>query len=400
MVLRSLRLGFVVVVASLAAAGPAAAAGPVRVHLPAPTGPHEIGTVSLHLVDRSRPDPWVPAQPYRELMVSAWYPAASTRGYDRAPHMAPRAAALFDRARAPGVGIPTGLVDWAATRTHAHEAAPVDRRGGRRPVLVYSPGSGDTRTWGTALVEEMASRGYVVLTVDHTHESPAVEFPDGSVRGNEPMTEALRQALLDETVPAFLKRMLDARLADARFLTDRLRHLPHGLAHVVDTRRIGFFGQSAGGILAAQGMHEDRRIAAGVGLDGTLEYNREPNGTNLMPVAVHGLDRPFLLMGRAGSDHTTEPSWRAFWANSRGWHRDLTLRGSRHQSYTDLEPLLPQTGLPADVVAGRIGTVDPARAVAAVRAHVASFFDRWLLGRDDHLLDGPSPHHPDIAFVP
>ena len=40
-------------------AGPARAAravpGPVRLTLPAPTGPHRVGTVSLHLVDRSRP---------------------------------------------------------------------------------------------------------------------------------------------------------------------------------------------------------------------------------------------------------------------------------------------------------------------------------------------------------
>jgi dienelactone hydrolase len=291
-------------------------------------------------------------------------------------------------------------VDWAATRTHAYVGAPIDRRGGRRPVLVYSPGAGDPRTWGTALVEEMASRGYVVLTIDHTYESPAVQFPDGSVTGNEPVMAELRQAVHDGTMPAFLKKMLDVRLADARFLLDRLPFLPYGLSPAIDPNRVGFFGQSAGGILAAEGMHEDRRITVGIDLDGTLEYNREPDGTNLMPVAVHGLDRPFMLMGRHGSDHTTEPSWRAFWANSDGWHRDLTLRDSKHQSYTDLESIMPQTGLPKEVIEQAIGTVDPVRAVAAVRAHVASFFDRWLRGHDDGLLDGPSPHYPEIAFVP
>jgi hypothetical protein len=37
---------------------------------------------------------------------------------------------------------------------------------------------------------------------------------------------------------------------------------------------------------------------------------------------------------------------------------------------------------------------------AAQRAYVTSFFDRWLRGRDDHLLDGPSPRYPDVVFVP
>lgn len=222
------------------------------------------------------------------------------------------------------------------------------------------------------LVEELASRGYVVVTIDHTYESPAVQFPDGSVKGNEPVVTAFAQAARDGTVPALLEKILRVRVADTTFVLDRLDALPGGLSRVVDTARVGMFGQSAGGITAAQGMYEDRRIKAGIDLDGTLEFNQEPNGTNLMPVAVHGLDRPFLLMGREGSDHTTEPSWRAFWAHSRGWHRDLTLRGSRHQTYTDLAAIMPQTGLSSEVVERHIGTIDPARAVEAQRAYVTS----------------------------
>ena len=167
----------------------------------------------------------------------------------------------------------------------------------------------------------------------------------------------------------------------------------------MDLDRVGMFGQSAGGFTAAEGMYEDRRIKAGVDMDGTLEFNREPIGTNLSPVAAHGLHRPFLLMGREGSDHTTEPSWRAFWSHDRGRRRDLTLRGSAHQAYTDSVVILPQAGLPPDVVRDVIGTVDPVRALAAQRAYVASFFDRWLRQRDDHLLDGPSPRYPEVTFV-
>jgi hypothetical protein len=137
--------------------------------------------------------------------------------------------------------------------------------------------------------------------------------------------------------------------------------LPNGLSRLVDPERVGMFGQSAGGIAAAQGMLDDRRIKAGIDLDGSLECNREPSGTNLTPVAVHGLDRPFMLMGREGINHLSEPSWRAFWTHSKGWHRDLTVRGSRHQTYTDLVAIMPQAGLAEDAVERRIGTVDPTR---------------------------------------
>ncbi|MGW2226402.1 alpha/beta hydrolase family protein [Streptomyces formicae] len=374
----------------------ATAAGAVAAQLPAPTGPYGIGTVSARLVDRSRHDPWVPARPYRELMVSVWYPAAPGSGddRDRAHYMAPGAATRWD-AMSPH-GIPKGAFDFAATRTHAREGVPADARGGRRPVLVYAAGAGDPRTWGTSLVEEMASRGYVVVTVDHTYESPAVQFPDGSVKDFGPLMEAFEEARKNDAVPEFLKKTTDVRVADSTFLLDSLGSLPHGLSKIVDRRRVGMFGHSAGGIAAAETMYEDRRVRAGVNLDGTLEFNPDPIGTNLMPVARHGLDRPFLLMG---SDRPTEPSWRAFLSHGTGWQRNLTLRGSRHQAYTDLSALLPQAGVDRKTVEENIGTIDPARAVAAQRAYVASFFDRWLRGKDDGLLAEPSKRYPEVEFT-
>lgn len=60
-----------------------------------PSGPYQIGTVSLHLVDHSRPDPWLHADRPRELMISAWYPARDDDRYPRAPWMPPKAGALF-----------------------------------------------------------------------------------------------------------------------------------------------------------------------------------------------------------------------------------------------------------------------------------------------------------------
>ncbi|GGR69057.1 hypothetical protein GCM10010252_03820 [Streptomyces aureoverticillatus] len=379
--------------------GGAPGAHGVRAELPAPTGPHAIGTFSTRLVDRSRHDPWVTSQPYRELMVNVWYPARASGGHGVAPYMAEGAAARWD-ATGPH-GIPKGAVDWAGMRTHAREGAPLDKAagGGRLPVLVYSAGAGDPRSWGTALVEDMASRGYVVVTVDHTYESPGVQFPDGSVKDNKPLLDALAQTPPEKMSP-LLKKVLDIRVADDKFVLDRLGALPHGLGKAVDRNRIGMFGHSAGGIAAAETMYEDKRVKAGLNMDGTLENNPEPNGTNLTPVAEHGLDhRPFLLMGRDGSDHTTEPSWRSFWKHSPGWKRDLNLRGSKHQTFTDLAAILPQAGVGRDVIEKNIGTVDPARATAAQRAYVASFFDRRLGGRDDHLLDGPSDRFPEVRFV-
>jgi hypothetical protein len=73
--------------ATLVAAGPAVAStAPIQLTLPAPTGPDQIGTVSLHLVQAGRPDPWVPGRT-RELMTSLTYPGPGRRPLpDRALH--------------------------------------------------------------------------------------------------------------------------------------------------------------------------------------------------------------------------------------------------------------------------------------------------------------------------
>ncbi|WP_433074914.1 hypothetical protein ACQP1P_28245 [Dactylosporangium sp. CA-052675] len=76
-----------------------------RLVLPRPTGPYPVGTVALHLRDRSRE---------RELMASAWYPA-------RDPDRHPRAIWLADapmRALLDNAGFPPGAVGAPITSGH------------------------------------------------------------------------------------------------------------------------------------------------------------------------------------------------------------------------------------------------------------------------------------------
>ncbi|TVT20678.1 Tat pathway signal protein, partial [Amycolatopsis rhizosphaerae] len=285
--------------------------------------------------------------------------------------------------------------DWAGTVTHAVSAVPVTGRG--LPVLIYSPGLGEPRTWGTTLVEDLASRGYVVVTVDHTYESPEVQFPDGSL--------ATMAAPGDPD--SFLSKALSVRTDDTRFVLDQLAlldsgrspdvdglRLPPGLAGALDLSRVGMFGHSMGGTAAAVTMAAEPRITAGINFDGNLTHF---DGTPI-PVAENGLDRPFLLVGKDGKTDTG-PGWTTFLSNTKGWARQLLLRGSQHASFTDAETLLPQLDLDPAVREADIGTIEPHTAIRTQEAYVAAFFDRWLRDRDDHLLDGPSPAYPAMAFV-
>ncbi|MFE5037506.1 alpha/beta hydrolase family protein [Streptomyces sp. NPDC056683] len=374
------------------------AAGPVRLTLPAPGGPHPVGTVSLRLVDTARADPWITAQPYRELMISIRYPARDAGGHPRAPQMLPGEAAGFTAVNNLA-DVPADKVDWAATRTHAHEDAPADRDHGPYPVVCYSPGTGDPRSLGTTLCDDLASRGYVVVMLDHTYDATAVQFPGRRVEHTVLPAEYDKAYPDKKRIRALLKKTIDVRVADTRFLLDALpRALPRALRGTLDLDRVGMFGHSAGGFTALQTMHDDRRIAAGANMDGVVAYVPDDGDPgHLSTVAAEGLDRPFLLLGKDGNDLSTVPSWNALWRHSRGPREGLTLCGAEHATFTDEEALIPQIarrlGLPRATVVKNIGTITPARAIPVERACLASFFDRRLHGRE---VAGPSATAPEV----
>lgn len=401
----------------LTATAPAAAAEQVEITAPTLTGRAEIGTTDLHLVDRNRPDPWKPER-RREVMATVTYPADRFTDGPRTRWLSDGMAQVIDAALASPdyLGIPPGSIDWASALRHAETGVPADRWGGPRPVVVvFSPGFGVPREVGTVLTDDLASRGYVVVSLSHTYESAAVEFPGGR----------LEIAPEPGSGPDFMKKALDARVADSRFVLDQLkrlsrgenpdagqRRLPRGLGQALDLSRIGMFGHSYGGFTSGETMYHDRRVDAGINLDGAM-------GTSFTDpyvpgeVTKHGLDRPFMLMGAEGTDEEGRPvehthltpefdrTWAEFWGNQRGWKRDLLLRGSTHMGYSDLQAIVPQLG---DLVTPEkrtevIGTIDPERSLTAQRDYISAFFDLHLRGRDRQMFDRESPRHPDVDFI-
>lgn len=367
-------------------------AGPPRLILPAPTGPYPLGTTSLYLIDRSRRDPWVHAIPFRGLLIQIWYPAQAVDGHPRAPYFTPRLARAYEKQS----GIPIAL-NWPIT--HAHAGAPARQREGGWPVVLYSPGLGGERNEATCLVEDLASHGYVVVTIDHIHDSGVVELPDGTLE-----TIAVPPPPPDDNPQT--TREIGARAADVSFVLDQLavihrggnpdhahRPLPHGLHRALDLGRTGIFGRSDGGSTTAHVLHTDARVKAGVNLDGTL-YTRQ---------AVDGSSRPLLLFGREHLDPFEEATWAQLRKNQRGPRLQLSLLGSLHDTFSDFAALLPQAapilGEPPSWVIKGIGTIKGERADTVERAYVRAWFGRFLRHHHSPLLTGPSPRFREVRFV-
>ncbi|MBB5958814.1 dienelactone hydrolase [Saccharothrix tamanrassetensis] len=377
--------------------------------IPPLSGRYPVGTIDLHLVD-TRQDPWHPADK-RELMVTVSYPAH--RNGDRATWMTPGVRSVID-ALATGpylLDLPPGSVDWGSAERRARAGAGVDRSRGDWPVVLFSHGFGGARELNVALTDDLAGRGYVVASISHTHEAAGVEFPDGRVLTGS----------VDQEDPAARKTAIDTRVADSRFVLDQLTRLdrgdnpdaerdplPRGLAGSLDLSKVGMFGHSYGGYTAGETMYHDRRVDAGINIDGSMAWGEDGE------VVKHGLDRPFMLVGGDFVDpgtgkvivhsHTEtefDPTWYRFWQNQRGWKRDLHFDRSTHYSFTDLQFVAPQLApiLKPGKKEELVGAIDANRSLAAQHDYFADFFDLHLKRRNGYLFDHGPACHPDTRFI-
>ncbi len=353
------------------------AAASTTPHLPRPTGPQPVGVTSLSLVDTSRPDPWVPSVPYRELMVSVFYPAASAHGPAK-PYMTP----LESERNLEREGIPGLSLDALSTvRTNAVVDAPAAGRRHSLPMVVLSPGWTQPRAVLSGLAEDLASHGYVVTVIDHTYENRATTFPDGHVTGC---------AACDvDDQPGIWEKVAATRSADTSFVLDSLigPHPKWRGSALIDPQRVGMAGHSAGGANTLQAMLADPRIRAGIDIDGSTH----------VPLPASGLSRPFLFLGSMDNYTPGTPNpyddWETDWPHLTGWKRWLMVSGTVHSSFTDLGVLADQLGV--DIGASIEGT----RALAITRAYAGAFFEQHLRCRPQPLLAAPSPAYPEVSFI-
>ncbi|MBT2505367.1 alpha/beta hydrolase [Streptomyces sp. ISL-98] len=366
------------------APGPAASAAVTQqLELPRPTGPYATGRQTLHLVDTSRRDPWVPSAGARELMVSMYYPARPRTGGNVAPYMTTEEARLLLESQGYGGVFPPELL--SGTRATARtDARPVP---GRHPLVVLSPGFSVHRATLTLLSEELAARGYVVALIDHAYESVGTAFPGGRTLTCV-ACDTINALPKGEKSKAALAGVANGRAADVSFVLDRLtgRQPAWKNAGIIDRKRIGMAGHSIGGNSAARAMASDSRIRAGVNMDGTF----------FAPVPADGLDgRPFMMLGTDAGHRpdSKDTSWGEGWERLDGWKRWLTVAGSGHFTFIDFPVLGAQLGLshPDAPLSGQ-------RSGEITRDYVGAFFDQHLRGMRQPLLDGPTPANPEVNF--
>jgi dienelactone hydrolase len=325
------------------------------VSAPHPTGSNSVGTRIVDLVDPTRQDPYLHDGTRRELLLRFWYPTSSVHTCAPADYASPLVWSHFSQL----LGVPLPEV-----KTNSCLDAPTSP--GAHPVVVFTPGYTATFTDYTFLFEDLASRGYVVVSIDHTSEATAVEFPDGrfvksvfgSYLGGELRSDEEGYALA-----------VVARLADLTSVLDQLERLnvsaESPFAGKLDISRVALAGHSLGGLTTVLALQQEPRFKVGLVLDGAMPQT-----------PIRPMSKPlFLLM--AGRDQWSNEDCQV-WRNLLGPRVSMNLPGAEHIAPSDAVWLAKS--------AVKTGALTPEQTVEDIRSNVAAFLDANLRAKSFNAL--------------
>lgn len=354
-----------------------------RVVIPPPSGEHQLGTIRFDVKEAGSP---------RLIPVQAWYPA-NPGNEPREPYLDDVVrAALADFTRVPKFLLPQNP-------SHSRLNAPVVP--GRYPVVIFNHGFGSFQKQSTSLLEELASHGYVVLSVGHPSESLVVQFADGTslrhradhpawveitaglkrleqnVREVEPLMASARaakdpasllvamKALAAHRTYAVLQPVLETWRHDTEVVLDQLNATP--VKEIVDATRVGVLGHSLGGMVAGQLAMTNDRVLAGMSYDGAQ--------LPLPGDAPYALPVPFCFLyadaSKVGAATARTEGMNDALLTAGGF--GVVIRGASHLNFTDMNNL--------SMMGRALGSIDRGEMARVLRATTVGFFDHHLKGK-------------------
>ena len=251
--------------------------------LPEPTGPAVIGVRDVPSVS---PD----------ADARLWYPALPGSGTGQPPYTSAATAA--------SLGVTADVLHDARLRA-TFDALPA-ATATPRPGVLLMPGWGSPMALSTSLAQDLASNGYVVLSVEPTLGTEDPDHLPADPAKPARRLEQLRTALDLMTGPTIA-----------------------ALAGPVDANRVAAGGHSIAGALAMQVSLTDPRIAAAFDLDGWLHG----------PALDTPIEVPALFVEASGFDAPTDA------AIARATHAvTVGLAGATHFDVTDVPCLVAALG--------------------------------------------------------
>lgn len=330
-----------------------------------PSGPYAVGRTTRVLTDTSRTNRYRIAT-NSSFMITIWYPAEPARGVLPGAYIDAQLAVPLAEPHVGSSGdVASRLAQFVA---FSLPNVPVALAGSPYPVVIYSHGYTFHRQESSEKLEELASYGFVAVAMDHIDCRTTV-YPDGT---------AVRGIFTDPPTQLAIDTAVADRLADDRIVLEALAQLNASdalLAGGLDLNRLGAMGWSLGNSDLGELVQTDTRFKAIVMLEGYLQ-----GAPGLLDALLQqGLRLP--LLGMYQEDLSLAPLF------------DQAISTATQDTYFSLMHVTSHFAF-KDLTESSLATDSIRRGAAAMRACLLSFFNKYLKGQDDHLLDNPTNQFP------
>jgi len=333
--------------------------------LPTPSGIYSVGTRIFEWTDESR-DEWFTDEKddKRRIVVQVWYPSEDI---NTAPVPYLISADKWLPALSGILELPQFLFDHLRNiGTHSFLNAPLNKQVDNAPLVLFSHGIWGMRFQNTVQFEALASRGYIVVSVDHAYDASLTLFKDGTIAD---FRSGYEGELSEEEFWALRNPQLRTRVSDIRFMIDTIdikKHKEDEVWSVVDMEHIGVFGHSYGGATSLIASIQDERIDAAIALDGWM-----------IPVPLDiidkGSDKPFYYIGRESwPDPLNYQQLNKFLERSSS-QSTMFLSGTEHFDYSDAPLFSPYLQ-----IFGLAGVIPAEELAKKLEDEIVGFFDNHL----------------------
>ncbi|MCP8968114.1 alpha/beta hydrolase family protein [Ectobacillus ponti] len=262
---------------------------------------------------------------------------------------------------------------------------------GTYPLLVFSHGAYGIKASNTSTYNELASHGYIVVSIDHPYHSFFTRSADGTVATintayNQEITNMNNGVYSKEELFQLTQKWMKLRTDDMNFVIDTIlakagKDRDPVYQHI-DTKKIGVFGHSMGAAASVWLGRERKDISAVVNIDAPffseLTYSKE---TSDFAVSTKPYTIPLLNI-------YSDDVWNQLESNSLYAANKLDnpqfkeaytthFKGAKHLSLTDLPFFSPVL---ADTLQGGKADINQEYCIKTENELILKFFDEKLKG--------------------
>ncbi|HDX9577695.1 TPA: alpha/beta hydrolase [Bacillus pseudomycoides] len=263
---------------------------------------------------------------------------------------------------------------------------------GTYPLLVFSHGAYGIKHSNSSTYTELASHGYVVVSIDHPYHSFYTRSEDGTIDlintdYNREFSNANKEGIYTkEELYGLIQKWMKLRTDDMNFVIDTIlkkaENDNNSLYQHINTEKIGVFGHSMGGAASVWLSRERDDIRAIVNIDAPffseLVYKKEMDD-----FMASGEDFTTPLLNIYSDD-----VWRQLESNStyvankpnNEHFKDAYtthFKGAKHLTLTDLQLFSP---ILANTLQGGKANIDPYYCIEMENELILEFFDYELKG--------------------